>query len=179
MAYSRYPHLHRDKVVFVADEDLWLGDLGGGRAARITMGESTPVNPRFSGDGTRIAFTATTNGGWDCYVVDPDGGTRRLTWLSARRMKISGWLDDGHILLCSDHEGIHRVDASLYSLSLDGKLRRLPWGIGTAAAVSPSGRVAVASANFRDPKVFWYDGGKKGSYWVMVAVEAAERRAAG
>ncbi|WGT46332.1 S41 family peptidase [Tessaracoccus lacteus] len=151
MAYSRYPHLHRDKVVFVADEDLWMGDLGGGRAARITMGESTPVNPRFSGDGTRIAFTATTNGGWDCYVVDPDGGTRRLTWLSARRMKVSGWLDAEHILLCSDHEGIHRVDASLYSLSLDGKLRRLPWGIGTAAAVSPSGKVAVASANFRDP----------------------------
>ena len=28
-----------------------------------------------------------------------------------------------------------------------------------------------ASADFRDPKVFWYDGGA-GSYWVMVAVEA-------
>lgn len=32
------------------------------------------------------------------------------------------------------------------------------------------------SADFRDPKVFWYDG-PAGAYWVMVAVEAAERRA--
>lgn len=32
-----------------------------------------------------------------------------------------------------------------------------------------------ASADFRDPKVFWYDGGA-GSYWVMVAVEAAQRQ---
>ncbi|MCA4135705.1 glycoside hydrolase family 32 protein [Arthrobacter sp. M4] len=31
------------------------------------------------------------------------------------------------------------------------------------------------SANFRDPKVFWYDG-PAGAYWVMVAVEATEHR---
>ncbi|MBT2512843.1 glycoside hydrolase family 32 protein [Arthrobacter sp. ISL-30] len=31
-----------------------------------------------------------------------------------------------------------------------------------------------ASADFRDPKVFWYDG-TAGSYWVMVAVEAVQR----
>ncbi|WP_457973480.1 glycoside hydrolase family 32 protein [Arthrobacter sp. D1-17] len=30
-----------------------------------------------------------------------------------------------------------------------------------------------ASAEFRDPKVFWYDGGA-GSYWVMAAVEARD-----
>jgi levanase/fructan beta-fructosidase len=32
-----------------------------------------------------------------------------------------------------------------------------------------------ASADFRDPKVFWYEGAA-GSYWVMAAVEAAERQ---
>lgn len=31
-----------------------------------------------------------------------------------------------------------------------------------------------ASADFRDPKVFWYDGGA-GGYWVMIAVEAVRR----
>lgn len=31
------------------------------------------------------------------------------------------------------------------------------------------------SAEFRDPKVFWYDGGA-GSYWVMVTVEAVQRQ---
>ena len=32
-----------------------------------------------------------------------------------------------------------------------------------------------ASAEFRDPKVFWYDG-DAGSYWVMAAVEAVRHR---
>lgn len=32
-----------------------------------------------------------------------------------------------------------------------------------------------ASANFRDPKVFWYDG-PAGAYWVMVAVEATDHQ---
>lgn len=32
-----------------------------------------------------------------------------------------------------------------------------------------------ASSDFRDPKVFWYDGAA-GSYWVMVAVEAVQRQ---
>lgn len=149
--YLRFPHLFRDDVVFVADDDLWLGPLQGGRASRITLGEETPRNPRFSPDGSRVAFTATTNGGWDAYVVALDGGTRRLTWLSARRMLVSGWLDAEHVLLSSDHEGRHRIDAAMYSLSLDGELERLPWGLATAGAVHKKGRVAVASVNFRDP----------------------------
>lgn len=149
--YLRFPHLHRDQVVFVADDDLWLAPLSGGRAERITLGEETPRSPRFSPDGTRVAFTATTHGGWDAHVVDLDGGTRRLTWLSGRPMLVSGWLDDEHVLLCSQHEGFHRVDAAMYSLSLAGELTRLPWGLATSAAVHPKGRVAIASANFRDP----------------------------
>lgn len=34
MTYCRYPHIFRDDVVFVADDDVWLGSvLGGGRPA--------------------------------------------------------------------------------------------------------------------------------------------------
>ncbi len=32
------------------------------------------------------------------------------------------------------------------------------------------------STNFRDPKVFWYDDGPSKRYWVMVAVEALDRK---
>lgn len=138
-------------MVFVADDDLWLGPLDGGRAGRITVSQAIPRNPRFSPDGSRVAFTATTHGRWDAYVVDLDGGTRRLTWLGTRRLLISGWLDDEHVLLSSDHEGIHRVDTHMYSVSLEGELKRLPWGGATTAAVHNSGMVAVATINHRDP----------------------------
>lgn len=151
MAYLRYPHLHGSSVVFVADDDLWLGSLDGGRASRLTFGEVSARSPRFSPDGSRVAFVSASGGGNDVHVVDLDGTTRRLTWLSARRLQVSGWLDDSHVLVASDHEGIHRIDASMYSLSLEGELERLPYGVATSAAVDRKGRVAVATANFRDP----------------------------
>lgn len=151
MSYLRYPHLHGSALVFVADDDLWVGSVDGGRASRLTSGELTARSPRFSPDGSRIAFVSSSAGGLDTHVVALDGSVKRLTWLSARRMQVSGWMDEEHILISSDHASVHRVDASMYSLSLDGELRRLPWGAATSAAVDHRGRVAVASANFRDP----------------------------
>ena len=51
----------------------------------------------------------------------------------------------------------------------------------TARTTAPPGQSTpgtpcwtAASADFRDPKVFWYDG-DAGGYWVMVAVEATDR----
>ena len=183
MAYLRYPHLHGSTLVFVADDDLWLGSLDGGRASRLTAGESAPRSPRFSPDGSRIACVSASGGGLDTYIVDLAGTTRRLTWLSARRMQISGWLDDSHVLVASDHEGIHRVDASMYSLSLDGELLRLPYGAATSATVDRKGRVVVATANFRDPsgwkryrggmasRLYLLDG--KGEWSRLLAAETA------
>ena len=36
MTYLRYPHLAGDRVVFVADDDVWVVDADGGRAERLT-----------------------------------------------------------------------------------------------------------------------------------------------
>lgn len=66
-------------------------------------------------------------------------------------MLVSGWLDDETILLSSAHAAIHGIDASMYSLSLDGTNcgRR-----GRAPRHRPRrtvGPVVVATSNFRDP----------------------------
>jgi tricorn protease len=37
-AYLRHPTLHRDQLVFVSDDDLWLGSTSGGDAMRLTAG---------------------------------------------------------------------------------------------------------------------------------------------
>ena len=36
--YMRFPTIHRDAIVFVAEDDLWLVASGGGRAERLTAG---------------------------------------------------------------------------------------------------------------------------------------------
>ncbi len=164
--YRRYPHLHGNSVVFVADDDLWLGDTAGGRAHRLTRGEETPRSPRFSPDGQRVAFVATTGGGFDLYVVDVDGETRRLTWISATRMHVSGWLDVSHVLIASSHATVSRGLTELYSVALDGHVRRLELGLAMDAAVGRRGTV-VASPNFRGPQDWKrYRGGMAIRLWV-------------
>lgn len=164
--YRRYPHVHGTQVVFVADDDLWLGETMGGMAHRLTRGELTPRSPRFSPDGKQIAYVATTNGGYDLYVADIGGGVRRLTWLSAQRMQVSGWIDSDTIMIASAHESVARGLTMLYSVSLDGHLVKLDYGFAMDAAIGRKGTV-VASPNFRGPAAWKrYRGGMAIRLWV-------------
>ncbi|MDU7361136.1 MAG: PDZ domain-containing protein [Propionibacteriaceae bacterium] len=164
--YRRYPHIHGKNVVFVADDDLWMGETSGGIAYRLTRGEETPRTPRFSSDGRNVAFVSTTGGGWDLYVTGPNGGTRRLTWLSAGRMQVSGWIDATHVMIASSHESVARGLTYLYSVSLDGHIQRLHYGLAMDAAVGRAGTV-VASPNFHGPHEWKrYRGGMAIRLWV-------------
>ncbi|MDO5092128.1 MAG: S41 family peptidase [Propionibacteriaceae bacterium] len=165
--YLRYPHVHGDQVVFVADDDLWQTTTSGGRAHRLTFDRIPVRSPRFSPSGRQVAFVAGDVGNQDLYVFDFDGGRRRLTWLSATRMQVSGWLDDGHVLLAAMHNEALRALSWLYSVSLEGDLERLPWGPGMAADRRGDGRVVLASPNFQGPEAWKrYRGGMANRVWV-------------
>lgn len=79
----RYPTLHADSVVFVAAGNLWRVGRTGGTATRLTSDPGQDLMPRFSPDGTRIAFTAEYQGNSDVYVIPAAGGdAQRLTFHS-------------------------------------------------------------------------------------------------
>ncbi|MFV0429676.1 MAG: peptidase S41, partial [Arachnia sp.] len=175
--YLRYPNVHGNQVTFVADDDLWLTALDGGRAHRLTIDSNPPRSPRFSPDGKRIAYAGNVGGGFDLHVVDLAGGRRRLTWLAANRLLVCGWLDDGHVLVVSDHSVPHRGLAWLYSVSLDGDLARIPWGPAGAADTHRNGKVVVASPNFRGPEMWKrYRGGEASRLWVSDSERATWTR---
>ena len=164
--YRRYPHIHDKQVVFVADDDLWVGETSGGRAFRLTQGEDAPRDPRFSPSGQHIAYASAANGGMDLYVTSLDGGSRRLTWLSARRIYVSGWLDSEHVVIASAHASIGGGEMWLYSVSLDGQLRLLPYGVGRTADVCRKG--VVISTTFGTDPAMWkrYRGASAMHLWV-------------
>jgi hypothetical protein len=60
--YLRYPHVHGDLLTFVAGDDVWLAPAEGGRAWRLSADDAPVSHPRFSRDGSRVAWTR----------VDPD-----------------------------------------------------------------------------------------------------------
>ncbi len=173
IGYLRYPHVHGENLVCVADDDLWLTSINGGRAHRLTAERMSPRSPRFSPTGTRVAYIAGEAGNQDLYLLDLDGPRRRLTFLSAARMQISGWLDDEHILLASMHNEALRALSWLYSVSLDGELKRLAWGPAMAADRNHDGRIVVASPNFRSPETWKrYRGGMANRVWISDAKAA-------
>ena len=46
--YLRSPHLHGDLLAFVAEDDIWLAPLAGGRGWRLSADAAAVSNPRFA-----------------------------------------------------------------------------------------------------------------------------------
>jgi tricorn protease len=66
--YLRYPHVHGDLITFVAGDDVWLCAISGGRAWRLSADGTQVSHPRFSRDGTRVAWTSRRDGNPEVYA---------------------------------------------------------------------------------------------------------------
>lgn len=166
-AYLRYPHVNDRDLVFVADDDLWLGSIDGGRAHRLTADHDLPRTPRFSPEGDHIAWSAMCGQGHDIHVMDREGNRRQLTWWGTRRLQVARWCDSEHIVVVSDHASPHRRLASLYKLGLDGSVEALPWGFLMSADFHADGRCVAGSVNFNGPERWKrYRGGEAAKVWL-------------
>src|SRR3954466_7735650 len=76
----RQPAVSADKIAFVYAGDIWLVPKGGGDATRLSSPPGEESFPRFSPDGSTLAYSAEYDGNVDVYVVPTAGGTPvRLT----------------------------------------------------------------------------------------------------
>ena len=72
--YLRFPHLHADLLTFVADDDVWLAPVGGGRAWRLSADRARASYPRLARDGSAVAWTGRRDGAPEVYLASLDGG---------------------------------------------------------------------------------------------------------
>jgi tricorn protease len=80
-ALPRFPQPYGDRIVFVADGNVWSVAKSGGGAERLTSAQGQDLLPRVSPDGRWIAYTEASNAGTDIWVIPAAGGAaRRLTY---------------------------------------------------------------------------------------------------
>src|SRR5438270_5891758 len=95
----RSPTVSKTQIAFAYANNIWVVDRSGGAARRVTSFQGTTQNPKFSPDGSLIAFSAQYGGNTDVYVVSAAGGEpKRLTWHPGADV-VQGWTPDGKTIV--------------------------------------------------------------------------------
>jgi Tol biopolymer transport system component len=124
--------------------DIWVQPTAGGDPVRVTTDAANDLDPAFSPDGSRIAFTSLRDGG-GIYVVPALGGTPRLLVANGRAPQFS-------------------PDGKWLSYSTGGRgtptqLSLIPAAGGTPRSVAPAGWRAQRSAWSDDGRRIIFSGG--------------------
>lgn len=174
----RFPDIHRDQVVFVYGGDLYLGSIDGGTARRLTSHAGLELFPKFSPDGSRIAFSAEYNGTRQIYVMPAAGGMpRQLTWYNdvgpmpprgGYDYRVLDWTPDGqHVLVRANRLPWGPRMGQFYLVPADGgneKPLAIPEGGG--GMFSPDGNQVVYTPIDREFRTWKrYRGGRAQDVW--------------
>jgi tricorn protease len=170
----RFPAIHGDQIVFTYAGDLYLTTTEGGIARRLTSHEGFEMFPRFSPDGSMIAFTAQYDGNTEVYVMPSSGGIpKRLTYTATLgRDEVSDrmgpnnivmtWTNDGkNIIYRSRKKTYNDFVGHLFMVSVDGgHSTPLPLSTGGFCSYSPDGKKLAFNRVFREFRTWkYYKGG--------------------
>jgi tricorn protease len=172
--YLRYPHIRGDLLAFVADDDVWLAPVAGGRAWRITADHATASYPRISPDGATIAWTSERDGAPEVYLAGIDGANgRRLSYWGDRRTQVCCWTPGGDIVAvtAAGQPFDHFTRAYRLEAGAAANPQALPVGTAVSDLAVEAGGVALLNGSRRDP-AYWkrYRGGTTGRLWLGPAL---------
>ncbi len=84
--------------------DIYTVSVDGGQAQSINSGLAWSMQPRFSPDGSEIAFTSDAGGGDNIWIMDADGANaRQLTEEDFRLLNNPYWSPDGQYIAARKH----------------------------------------------------------------------------
>lgn len=92
------------RIAFDLLGDLYTMPIAGGRATRISTGAIFDMQPRWSPDGSRIAFISDRDGNNNLWTMKPDGtDPKQVSKEGTRDVNSPAWTPDGHYLLVRKH----------------------------------------------------------------------------
>src|SRR3989475_2590207 len=119
----RYPDVSATQIVFSYAGDIWVASKSGGLAQRLSSPKGEEIFPRFSPDGSQIAFSGNYDGNLDIYVVPAIGGLpKRLTYHGAPDRMLEWYPDGRSILFATPRTSEKDRFNKLYKISVNGRL---------------------------------------------------------
>jgi tricorn protease len=171
-SYLRYPHLVGDRLVCIADDDVWLAPATGGRAIRLTADRSPASRPRLSPDGDTVTWISRRAGMPEAFAMPVAGGEiRQLSYFGDERTGSIGFDPAGRLVVytaagqpLTDNRWAWAIDLTPEA---DPTPRRLPYGPVCDIAWAGSGAVLLNTGYYREP-AYWkrYRGGAAGRFWL-------------
>ncbi len=167
----RTPTVSATHIAFAYAHNIWVVERSGGQAKRLTSFQGQTSNPRFSPDGSMIAFSAEYAGNTDVYVVPALGGEpRRLTWHPGADA-VQGWTPDGKSVLFASGRATWAPAGAprFWTVPAAGGVEEpLPLPRAYQGKLSPDGtRVAYRMNTSWDEERRNYKGGQNRPVWIV------------
>lgn len=178
-ALLHQPDIEAGRIAFVHAGDIYIVAAEGGTAFRLTSHEGEELYPKFSPDGSQIAFSAEYNGTRQVYVMPAAGGTpRQLTWYTdvgpmpprgGTDYRVLDWTPDGrNVVVRANRVPWDERSGRPYLVPADGGLET-PLAIPEMGGgmLSPDGTKFVYTPIDRDFRTWKrYRGGRAQDVWV-------------
>ncbi len=177
----RFPNVRGDKVVFTYAGDLYIVNINGGIARRLTSAPGYEMFAKISPNGKWIAFTGQYDGNTEVYVMPVQGGVpKRLTYTAtlnrddvSDRMGpnniVMGWTPDSKkIIFRSRMHSFNSFRGQLYLVDLKGDMpEEVPVMDGGFCSFSPDGQKLAFNRIFREFRTWkYYRGGMADDIWI-------------
>jgi tricorn protease len=164
--YYRFPAIHDDAIVFVAEGDLWKVESSGGTARRLTSHPGAETRPAISPDGNTVAFNASYEGPSEIYTMPSGGGLPTRRTFDGERSSVVGWTPNGQ-LLYSTRKYATLPDAQLVTLDLSTSVvSRIPLGRAAGGSYDASGEtLAFTRFSKQSSNTKRYRGGTAEDIW--------------
>lgn len=177
--YYQHPTVSGDRVVFQAEGDLWLVELDGGKAERLTSHIEIESQPAFSPDGRHLAFLGHYDGSRQVYTMPLDGGAPRRLTFEEDPVTVEGWTNEGEVLFASQALASRAGARMLRAVDPDTRVvRDWPFLDANQGAEAADGRRAFVryGPHVRGDHTRAYRGGLLAELWVHTPGEDEAQR---
>jgi imidazolonepropionase-like amidohydrolase/Tol biopolymer transport system component len=169
-------------ILFDLLGDIYSMPIEGGVATRIVGGLAFDMQPRFSPDGSSVAFISDRDGNFNIWLMDPDGSDpRQVSKEASREVNSPAWSPDGQYVFARKHfverRSLGAGEVWMYHVSGGAGLQvvgRNGWQKDLGEPViSPDGKYLYYSRNVWPGQTFEYNKNPNRTIYAVRRVELA------